>query len=122
MKIKTYVDPYPVTVKCAFCERKIQRNKYYLRKHPTSFCSQPCRILYNDPKQAIIMKHEQTNTFAYLVGLISTDGYISYPDKAKTYKGMIKLNCKDEYILKQIQNIFGGIITYDNIKTCCWYV
>jgi hypothetical protein len=120
--ITQYIDPYPIEVKCSFCSKKLVRNKYYLKRYPISFCSQPCKILYNDPTQALIMSKINTNQFAYLIGLIVTDGHIRYPGVSKTHKCMIKLNKKDKDILQRIQKVFGGSLTYEGIETCCWYV
>lgn len=131
--VTQYINPYPIEVKCSFCSKKLVRNKYYLKRYPISFCSQPCKTFFNDPKQSLIMNMQQDNNFYYLIGLLCTDGYINYPGGSKnaiTYSCVIKLSTKDENILYNIQKIFGGTITYEDsngfkIKkkgTICWRI
>ena len=63
---------------------------------------------------------------SWLVGLIATDGTISWPNATKSataYNCQIKLSNKDEEILYRIQERFGGkIVQYKKDKKCMWAI
>lgn len=119
-------DKYLIPVECKFCKKTVLRNKSYIKDHPRTFCTEECKVYFNDPKQSKIMDYINDNDFYYLIGLISTDGYINYPGsntKSKTYRCMIKLNTSDSQVLYDIQNKFGGSLTLENKgNTTSWYV
>jgi hypothetical protein len=134
MKPITHTEKYrhPVDVQCCFCKKTVVRDRYYLKTHPLIYCSEMCRIYYHDPKQFQIMDYTETPQFSYLLGLLATDGHISYPNAtkaAKTYMAMIRLKKKDgDQILKDIQNIFGGKIYEETTNgfykhtSTCWRI
>jgi hypothetical protein len=62
-----------------------------------------------------IMNLVNTYEFYYLIGLITTDGTIRYPDinyskKCKHYVASIEISILDSEVLKKIYNYFGGTI------------
>ena len=117
-----------IMVKCLKCNKEKLIHKHYYIKNKDKyrqFCSEMCKIYYDDPKQEHIMKHINTSNFHYLVGLIATDGHIGYPGctpSTKSYYCNIKLNKEDNALLYEIQNIFGGSVNLEGKRTCSWRV
>lgn len=117
-------------INCLKCGKEKLINKHYYNKFKhkfKQFCSETCKIYYNDPKQEHIMNLKDTSNFNYLVGLISTDGHIGYPGctpSTRTYYCNIKLNIIDKNLLYNIQKIFGGSIVFEGSSKniCVWRV
>lgn len=65
---------------------------------------------------ANILKHQEDNNFYYLIGLICTDGYITW--KGKTPSALADRCCISQHtrnsdILYKIKNKFGGIVVHE---------
>jgi len=88
-----------------------------------SFCSKMCQANYRhkikDLKGVNILSHKNTNAFCYLIGLICSDGHITYPPKYVHYSCIISIRDYDKDILYKIQNKFGGILRF-NKKNVIW--
>lgn len=98
-----------IKVKCQICGNHIYRKPWLVDKiKPT--CSYKCIGLYNQAqikdKDMEIFNLKDTKNFNYLLGLLTTDGYIY--DKYNKWHCSIGLNNKDKYILEKIKSIFGG--------------
>ena len=109
-------------VECLKCGKTKLIHKHYYKNNMNKyrqFCSEMCKIYYDDPKQEHIMDYIDTSNFHYLVGLIATDGHIAYPGCTKTTKSYycnIKLNSIDSELLYKIQKIFGGGVTEESVS------
>lgn len=117
-KEKTWVD-----IDCKRCNKTTKRILSCILKTPLQFCSNCCRSEYfndqRDPKQAKILNHINTPDFCYLIGLIATDGTISWPrcsKSATSYYCQISLQVRDRELLNKIHKIFGGKL-YNKGKT-----
>ena len=103
---------------CTYCNKQhYKRVIYGKRKHNIHFCSNICQTNYNhqnrDPKGANILQNINNLDFYYLLGLICTDGHISWPKctkSATSYECFICLQRSDNELIQKINNLFGGII------------
>jgi len=78
-----------------------------------------------DPKGFKILDNKNTANFAYLIGLIATDGHVMYPVDDSTRKGYscyITLHKKDVELLHCIKDIFGGNVTARPDNTFYWWM
>jgi hypothetical protein len=103
--------------KCTNCGKIIircTRNAYQnsARGCDNNFCSKKCQSIHRhnivDPIGANILNQINTPNFCYLIGLLATDGHITYPPNYVHYSCSICL--KDLELLEQVKNIFGGRI------------
>lgn len=107
---------------CLFCQKECQ-NKFCASP---SYCKYAFQLLKRDPKGANILSHKNSSNFHYLVGLICTDGNITYPAQNPesknniSYACYININTKDEKILKDIVDIYGGKISRIKDGTTRW--
>ena len=108
-----------IKTNCNECKKMIFVHTSNFKKNKKAFCTKQCQMDYyqknEDPKGYNILNNTNDVNFYYLLGLICTDGYLAWPKCSKTQKSSyveITLQQKDDYILYQIQDIFGG-----NIKT-----
>lgn len=127
---------YEHKTQCIVCGKVVWRQKNQINKCNISFCSKSsyCQYEYyhklRDPKSHAIMDHKDTPDFYYLLGLICTDGNITYPDKNSTikhqkYKGYncyINLNKIDKDLIYKIQNKFGGKSQFMHDNTIRWQI
>lgn len=119
---------YKKEFNCSYCNAKILRENR--KRQPTyHFCNKDCEYKYNNPKSSKIMEKINDNNFYYLLGLIATDGCLTYPTEnllTSGYEIKISLKTEDEELLQRIYNIFGGYInnkiitTVDNYFLCKW--
>ena len=94
--------------KCKCCNVIMEQRGSYVK----TWCSQYCRVMDQDHAMRDIMVN-QDDDFYYLIGFILTDGYVaskSYGDKS--YSCVISQSIKDEQLMLDIQQRFGGKIHY----------
>lgn len=121
-----------ITVPCSFCKKSLLRIRSYYKKHNNiSFCSEMCKVYYKDPKQFNILNNINNPNFYYLLGLLATDGHMSYPNAtktSKTYYAMIRLIESDNELLYRLKEVFGGNVYNEKTNgfysctTTCWRV
>lgn len=101
---------YRTSYNCANCGRAIikEQSKYINNR----FCDDKCKYEYSDPRGSKILNFKGNNSFYYLLGLIATDGTVSYPlndsNKHRRYSVCISLKNTDSEVLYRIQEMFGG--------------
>jgi hypothetical protein len=131
MKPITNYHPPTKTVECNFCKTPIVRKRSYVIKRQeigkSFYCDQICQSYEEiSQKHAKMMDYVNDPNFYYLIGLMATDGHIDYPDsptKLKVYYGIIKLDHKDEELLKSLCDYFGGKLYYENNgRTVCYRI
>ena len=118
-KYWVYYTEYP----CDYCNKKIitcKRTSKNDKQRKHIFCGSTCKQQYylrqKDIDQFKILEKNNDNDFYYLIGLIASDGHITWPDctpKSKNYSCTIELNEKDINLLNDIKNKFGGSIKYN---------
>jgi hypothetical protein len=118
-----YLDKVP----CKNCGDDIYASKQTLHKHGHAFCSVECKCIHTqkrkDPKGANILDNVKDADFYYLLGLLASDGTIIYPqsdNKYVAYACRLHLSKKDEMLLNDIHDKFGGTITSDRSKYIIW--
>jgi len=108
-------------VNCKFCGKQIFRNKCSLKKHEP-FCSELCRSKNKEPRQYDIMSKINEPNFYYLIGLICTDGHISYPfathSNKSNYYCDIKIHNQDQSLIDNIFKYCGGIVRKEKNQIC----
>jgi len=118
--------------RCLMCQKEIWRPLFSIKHNKKLFCWHPayCKYEYlhkiRDPKSYNILQHKDSPNFYYLIGLICTDGNITYPIKIGQrgvgYSCYINLNKKDKEIINKIQNIFGGQSQLMHDNTIRWWI
>ena len=114
---------YKIKTHCNFCNKELYREA---KSGTLNFCNDYCMRMCKDPKGTKIFETAKSNPldFAYLLGLIATDGCVIYPQEGKSavsYNVNISLKMDDSDILKDIQNIFGGYLTESNLSIWTLY-
>ena len=113
-------------IRCSNCNEICYTNKRKNMK--LLFCGMGCTMNYyfkkKDPKQTQMMSLINTPEFFYLIGLITTDGMVLYPDikyitKNKYHVASIELGKKDKTVLRDIQHLFGGKTYKTHNNTAC---
>lgn len=109
---------YYVDSTCENCGKSIITTKIkFSNKRKHTFCPDNKYCMYEyyqkqkDIKAYNILQNINDPNFYYLIGLICTDGCITWPGcnaTAVAYKCTIELNRKDKKLLQDIQKIFGG--------------
>ena len=110
---------YRTLCKCTQCGKDIYREKP-LEKN---FCSNECKYIYSDPIGSKILEQKDNNSFYYLLGLIATDGCITYPTEKSpkvSYNVYIALKKEDRGVLDKIHDQFGGQL-YEK-KLISWHI
>ena len=93
-------------VKCLNCGCELFRSADQLKKYAKTFCTKKCQFSYGQKFDIVI-----NNNFAYLIGLIATDGHITWPGCTPScwgYLCRISLQKNDMGLLENIKKIFGG--------------
>ena len=118
---------------CIICGKAlIRQNKNLIINRGYAVCARPAYCQYarqlsiRDPKAYKILDHAHTDNFAYLVGLIATDGHIFHPSagvaKNMSYGCNVTLHADDRYLLESIQSEYGGKLLDVKDNTCRWYI
>lgn len=93
------------------CQAGLKHKNYYCKGKS---CQYKHMQKQKDPLAANILDNINTPNFCYLIGLIVTDGHISWPGCYNTgqegWMISIELHKKDLHILQNIQELFGGKI------------
>lgn len=124
--------PYPYkTYACTYCGKPVVRSYFSVERYGRlPFCAFPsyCRFAHlhkiRDPRGYEILQNFNDPDFYYLIGLICSDGDISFPkygkEKKRAYRAYacsINLHKKDASIVRSIKKKFGG--TYYYLKDGC---
>lgn len=113
-------------VNCIECGIDLFRSKQYIKRNPTFVCDK-CKnihILKTRDVKAYNILSNKTPNFYYLLGLIASDGYITWPKctpKARGYTCEITLKNDDKELLYNIHKRFGGNI-YEYKRYTKWLV
>ena len=119
---------YYVKTNCVNCGKEIEKYKF---NKGNSFCKRPsyCRYEYlhkqRDPKGSAIMDNINDPDFYYLLGLICTDGNITYPRNGKKqigYTCYINLNVQDIELVENIELKYGGTSQPMHDNTIRWWI
>ncbi len=117
-----------VKIKCSNCNKPVLIIKRNYEKNGYGFCNnnQSCRTSFLGKKRNTQLLQGLKNKFAksYLIGLICTDGHISWPHctpSATSYTCEISLKTSDVKLLTDIMKIFGGKI-HNKPKLVKWYI
>lgn len=110
-----------IKVNCEICGKEVFRRPDQAKKFDT-VCSYKCMGI---KKQGIIKDKDLyifdkigSKNFNYLLGLISTDGYVY--DKNNIWFCSITLNDRDLHLLEDIQKLFGGKINAHSKSAYRW--
>jgi hypothetical protein len=107
---------------CTNCKTTTFKEFRNLRHKANVFCTRACQSIYRhkniDPKGCKILSHKTDADYYYLIGLLATDGHITYPPNYVHYSCSIQLNVEDKDILEKIYSKFGGRLKIysNNIK------
>lgn len=112
---------YKKWFKCECCKKEILREYSSNRSGKQHFCDYECEYKFHHPKESAILNHKDEINFCYLMGLIATDGCVTYPSRGYStgsYSATVCLQQKDSGLLYDIQQMFGGDFTYyESINT-----
>lgn len=98
-----------VTNKCLECQALIKVGSLYCAL--PAYCRTTALFRKRDPKRVDILNKKETNNFHYLVGLLCSDGNITYAttkNKKIVSACYINMNTKDEKLLEDIVHEYGG--------------
>ena len=115
--------------RCNECGKKLLRSKQDLKRFTQFFCCERCKNINaqktNDPKAANLLEN-RTSNFYYLIGLISTDGWVQrlrkHDHAGNGYLIIIQLQKNDIDLLYGLQRHFGGIVSCIGTKYSKWSV
>lgn len=119
-----------IETQCVVCGKTVFRSKHNLKKGYTvcarpAYCQYEKQIKDRDEKLYNILNKKDTTQFAYLLGLIVTDGHIVYPKEGKkniSYGCNICLHKGDILTLYAIKDLFGGNVLIRKDNTAVWLV
>lgn len=118
---KSYYHYYKT--KCTECGKETYKEYRNTLVSKNAFCSKMCQANFkhkkDDPIGVNILNHENEADFCYLIGLICTDGHITYPPNYVHYSCVISLRDYDKDILEKIYTKFGGRLSF-NKKMVIW--